>query len=281
MSKKKYNKQIEEIVDNLTLFDDQFMTRVFDQNKPATKRLISTILDKQVEIASVVGRDNLNNPVVKGRGVELDILAKDINGDYFNVEVQNEVSKASPQRARYYSATVDVRMLKEGEDFKEIKDSYVIFICKKDKFKRGKPIYMIERTFLDTNESFNDGNHIIYVNGEYEGEDAIGKLIHDLKCKDYKEMYYPELKEGVKHFKAKEGKEEMCESIENYAKQYASKERKEGEIKAKQAKQEGIAEGELKGIKMIIGLIKDKMITIEDAAERLDMSVEQLKKYMK
>jgi response regulator of citrate/malate metabolism len=83
-------------------------------------------------------------------------------------------------------------------------------------------------------------------------------------------MYYSELKEGVKHFKAKEGKEEMCESIENYAKQYANKERKEG-----------IAEGELKGVKMTIGLIQDGILTVEEAAKRLEISEEKLKEYMK
>jgi hypothetical protein len=142
-------------------------------------------------------------------------------------------------------------------------------------FKEGKAVYLIERKRVDTNESINDGNHIIYVNGEYEGNDAIGKLIHDLKCKDYKEMYYPELKEGVKHFKAKEGKEEMCESIENYAvkfaKQYAAKE-------TQRAKENGIAEGELK---TYINLIKDNILTIEEVAERLNMGVDQLKEHMK
>jgi hypothetical protein len=150
-------------------------------------------------------------------------------------------------------------MLNEGEDFKQIKDSYVIFICKKDMFKEGKAVYLIERKRVDTNESINDGNHIIYVNGEYEGNDAIGKLIHDLKCKDYKDMYYPELKEGVKHFKAKEGKEEMCESIENYA---------------KQAKENGKLE-------TYIGLIQDNILTVEEAAKRLEISEEQLKEHMK
>jgi transcriptional regulator GlxA family with amidase domain len=59
----------------------------------------------------------------------------------------------------------------------------------------------------------------------------------------------------------------MCESIENYAKQYASKERKEG-----------IAEGELK---TYINLIKDNILTIEEVADRLNMSVDQLQEYMK
>jgi hypothetical protein len=99
-------------------------------------------------------------------------------------------------------------------------------------------------------------------------------------------MYYSELKEGVKHFKAKEGKEEMCESIENYAvkfaKQYAAKEtrraKKEAELKAKQAKETGIAEGELK---TYINLLKDNILTVEEAAKRLEISEEKLKEYMK
>jgi transcriptional regulator GlxA family with amidase domain len=91
-------------------------------------------------------------------------------------------------------------------------------------------------------------------------------------------MYYSELKEGVKHFKAKEGKEEMCESIENYANKKVQRVKEEAELKAKQAKENGIAEGELK---TYINLIKDNILTIEEVAERLNMSVDQLKEYMK
>ena len=36
-------------------------------------------------------------------------------------------------------------MLKEGQEFKEIKDSYVIFIYDHDKFRKGLPFYHIQR----------------------------------------------------------------------------------------------------------------------------------------
>jgi hypothetical protein len=268
---KKYSKETEEIVDNLTLFDDQFMARVFDQNKEATQLLLSIILNQNVEIKTVEGQDDLKNPVIKGRGVKLDVLAKNTKGDYIDIEVQRDVSKASVQRARFYSAMVDSRMLKEGDDFKNIRDSIVLFICEKDKFKRGKAIYKIERKFLDNNDLFNDGNHIIYVNGEYDGNDALGKLIHDFKCKDYKEMYYKELREGVKYFKEEEGREEMCESIENYANK-----------KVQIAREEGKLEGRKNGrIEITISLINDGILTVEDAAKRLEISVEELESYMK
>ena len=52
---------------------------------------------------------------------------------------------------------------------------------------------------------FDEGSHIVYVNGEYKRNDEIGKLLHDSGCKESKDMYYPELAKGVRHFKEEEG----------------------------------------------------------------------------
>ena len=46
------------------------------------------------------------------------------------------------------------------------------------------------------NAPFGDGQEIIYVNGEYKGDDPIGRLVHDMWCKNADDMYYPELAEG-------------------------------------------------------------------------------------
>jgi hypothetical protein len=60
------------------------------------------------------------------------------------------------------------------------------------------------------------------VNGSYKGDDAIGRMMHDFGCKDSKDIYYPELAKGVKHFKEEEGgRKIMCEAVEKYAKSYA------------------------------------------------------------
>ena len=61
----------------------------------------------------------------------------------------------------------------------------------------------------ELNVRFQDGSHIVYVNGSYNGNDPIGKLIHDFKCKISKDMYYKELAESVKHFK-EEGGRSIC-----------------------------------------------------------------------
>ncbi len=159
---------------------------------------------------NVVGQREFQNPVVGGRNIRLDILAKDSVGKHYNVEVQKKPEGAHICRARFNSSMMDSRMLKEGQEFSELQDSYMVFIPQTDIFGYGIPIYTINRHFDEIDDWFDDGSHIIYVNGSYKGNDAVGKLMHDFGCKESKDMYYPELAKGVKHFKEEEGVERLC-----------------------------------------------------------------------
>ena len=107
-------------------------------------------------------------------------------------------------------------MLKEGQEFSELQDSYMVFITQTDIFDYGLPIYTINRHFEEIDDKFDDGSHIVYVNGSYKGNDAVGRLMHDFGCKKSEDIYYPELAKGVKHFK-EEGRKVMCEAVEKYA----------------------------------------------------------------
>ena len=216
------SRTVEQIVDGMSLFDDDLMSMVFDGNIEATELLLKIILKKDdIQVISVVGQRELQSPVVGGRDIRLDILAKDSTGKHYNVEVQQKAEGAHIRRARFNSSMMDSRMLRAGQEFSELQDSYMVFITRTDIFKRGIPIYTINRHFEETKELFDDGSHIIYVNGAYKGDDAIGNLLHDFACKESKDMYYPELAKGVKHFKEEGGRERMCEAVEKYAKDYA------------------------------------------------------------
>ena len=213
---------VEQIVDGLSLFDDDLMSMVFDGNIEATELLLKIILKKDdIQVISVVGQRELQSPVVGGRDIRLDILVKDSTGKHYNVEVQQKPEGAHIRRARFHSSMMDSRMLKAGQGFSELQDSYMVFITRTDIFKHGIPIYTINRHFEETKELFDDGSHIVYVNGNYKGDDTVGRLMHDFGCKEAKDMYYPELAKGVKHFKEEGGRERMCEAVEKYAKDYA------------------------------------------------------------
>lgn len=216
-------KKINLIVDSLTLFDDDLMGRVFDGNIEATELVLRIVLGRNIKVISVKGQQEIRNSKVGGRNIILDVHAIDVNGDEIDIEVQGNSEGAHVRRARYHSSMMDSGMLKEGQSFKELKDSYVIFIYKHDKFGKGLPLYHIDRYIGETEELFEDGSHIIYVNGNYKGNDAIGRLISDFHQTDFGNMYYSALARGVEHYKRiEEGRGNMCEAVERYAKEYAA-----------------------------------------------------------
>lgn len=268
---------VEEIVDNLTLFDDDLMSIVFDANIPATELMLKIILERNdIKVISVVGQKELKNPIVGGRNLRLDILAKDGQGEHFNVEVQRKNSGADERRARFHSSMIDSRMLKKKQDFKDLKDSYMIMITQNDYFGNGLPIYTVNRHIEELDTRFKDGAHIVYVNGSYRGNDPIGRLMHDFNCKKSKHMYHKELADGVKHFKEEGGRSVVCEAVEEYAKRKAEE---AAEAAAKTAAVKATVEDAVSyrmDKKMIINRLNEKYgITKEEAEKVYDFYAKQ------
>ena len=231
--KKQSCESVEKIVDNMTLFDDDLMSVVFDGNISATELMLKIILERNdIKVVNVIGQREIKNPIVGGRNLRLDILAQNGQGEYFNVEVQRKNSGANERRARFHSSMIDSRMLKKKQKFKELRDSYMIMITQNDYFGNGLPVYTVNRHIEELNTRFEDGSHIVYVNGSYKGNDPIGWLMHDFGCKKAKDMYHKELAVSMKHFKEEGGRKVMCEAVEKYARQKAKEAAIEAEIKA-------------------------------------------------
>lgn len=111
---------------------------------------------------------------------------------------------------------MDVENLDEKQDFDELPDTYIIFITENDYFNAGKPVYKVERKITTlNNKSFNDGNHIIYVNGQYRGNSPLGDLMHDFFCNEADDMYYGPLADKTRYLKKNtKGVDTMCEVME-------------------------------------------------------------------
>ena len=126
---------------------------------------------------------------------------RDSDGRPINVEIQRDNAGAGHRRARYYSSLIDANEDVGKDDYSDLVETYVIFITEDDTFKDGKPLHHIERTDQETGQAFDDGQHIIYVNGKYEGDDPIGHLMNDFRVSDPDEMYSEELAETVRQIK--------------------------------------------------------------------------------
>ena len=69
-------------------------------------------------------------------------------------------------------------------------------------------------------------SHIIYVNGEYKGNDAIGDLMHDFLCAEPDDMRYKLLAEKTSRFKKTDkGAKHMCKIMEEFAAEERADER--------------------------------------------------------
>ncbi len=238
------------------LLDDDFLTKCFEGDTASIELVLQIVLEKPdlkvLDVRTQVFVENLLN-----RSVRLDILATDSTGAKLNVEVQRSDKGAGRKRARYNSSMMDANLLKKGEDFDRLPETWVIFITENDVMGKGLPLYPIERCFLGTGERFEDGSHILYVNGAYRGDTPIGKLMHDFSCTDAADMYYGTLADRVRFFKeSKEGIEIMCRAMEDMRNQTL----KEGAINS--AKR----------------MLADGILTLEKIAEYAGLPLDEVKK---
>ena len=212
--------KVRQAVQKLRLMDDDFMRLCLQNNKPAVQLILRIILGKpNLEVQDVKTQMETKSPA--GRGVRFDVWARDGDAAY-NIEIEKSDAGASARRARYYCAMLDSGLLKPGADFDKLVESYVIFITEKDIFNEGRATYSYDRYCTETGKPLGDGSHIIYVNGRYRGEDAIGTLMSDFHCKNASQMVYTELAERVRYFKEDiMGEKKMCKIIEDYGKECA------------------------------------------------------------
>ena len=76
---------VNKLVDKLTLFDDDLMSRVFDKNIDATELVLRIILGRNIKVIRVEGQDELRNHEVGGRNITLDVHAVDVDGEEMNI----------------------------------------------------------------------------------------------------------------------------------------------------------------------------------------------------
>ncbi len=217
MTNKRIRKKHEEDLKKLKAFrlmDDDFMTACFDGHPECVELILRIIMEKPDLIVKEVKVQYFIKNLQK-RSVRLDVFATDSKGKKYNIEIQRDDKGAGAKRARFNSSLIDSKIMETGRDFEDLPETFVIFITEKDVLGEGRPLYHIERYILESEKLFNDKAHIIYVNGEYRGDNPLGHLMADFNCTEPSKMYYNKLKERVAYFKeTKEGAAIMCKAIE-------------------------------------------------------------------
>ncbi len=213
------------------LMDDIFMTMFFDGQNHLMELVLKIILNTDdLKVQQTKTQFEIHS--IGGRSARLDVLAIDSKGKHYNFEIQNADNGAIPKRARFNSAMLDATLLKKNDKYSDLPETYVIFFTKNDVLKGNLPIYNIERIITQNQQNFGDGEHIIYVNGSYNSNDALGKLVKDFQCKVPKEMNYNELAGRAKYLKYEEGATKMSDVFTEFVLKEKEKAMKEAKAEA-------------------------------------------------
>ena len=99
------------------------------------------------------------------RGVRFDAIIEDDQERFYDVEMQVVNQPGLGKRVRYYQAQIDQETLKKGEDYDDLRESYVIFFCAFDPCGQDRRLYQFHyyedddrRLRLPTN------SHVILIN---------------------------------------------------------------------------------------------------------------------
>ena len=265
---KKRQKSLERLR-RLRPMDDDFMRCIFKDDIPLAQFALRIIID-QADLIIIKCETQKDMKQLGGsRSISLDLYGTDSQDKKYDLEIQRAKSGADPHRARYHSSVLDIENLDASQNFNELPETYVIFFCEKDPFGQGLPLYHIDRTIRENGQEFQDGEHIIYVNGEFRDDSPIGKLIHDFNCADPDEMYFSLMAERTRYLKeSEEGINQMCEIFEEI--------REEGRI-------EGFEEGREEGsydraCSIALELLSKNSMTLEDISQVTQLPMEEVKK---
>ena len=113
------------------------------KNRPDTQKALLSAIDK--------------------RGVRLDAYLDD-GKTIYNIEMQTAEYGALPQRARLYQAHIDINQLERGQNFDELRPSYVIFICTFDPFGQSRYQYSFRNVCRETGEELQDEAYKLFFN---------------------------------------------------------------------------------------------------------------------
>ena len=118
--------------DELTFSDDWMFKKVLE-DPGVCAELIERLLHIRVNHVEYPALEKVIAPYYTSKGVRLDVYIKD-SDKVIDIEIQSYPMEALGKRIRYYESMLNMDSLMKGQDYVQLKDSYILFICKDDPF---------------------------------------------------------------------------------------------------------------------------------------------------
>jgi len=140
---------LEEKWENATIANNFIFYKVMRNNPDVCQELLEILLEFKIERIEMSQEEEINVDF-GSKGIRMDVYAKDAGGQkVYNIELQAKDTKELPERARYYQGVMDVDLLKSGQDYKDLKTTFIVFICVDDIFEKGLAKYTFENLCVE------------------------------------------------------------------------------------------------------------------------------------
>ncbi len=241
------------------------------------KLFLEALLGRPIERIVYVSKEETISDELVWHGIRLDVYMKDESGTIYNIEMEAASRGKIPHRVRFYQGTMDRRVLETSKDYRELPDSFIIFVCDFDYFGGGLAVYK-RKTVLEGCEDipYEDGSHVYVLNSKYQKGNADPAILEFLRCireNDVDYEYESELMQAVcpaiKDIRNDEKKEASYVTMQMYI---ADEKRI--------AREEGMKEGHFKSVlDNISNLVKTTNWTIERAMDALNIPKDERTQY--
>jgi len=282
---------------------NDLMFRLCAKNISWCEELLRTVLeDEKLTVEENAVQYDLLNP--SRRSVVLDAKCRLGSGCLVNIEVQTGSEGDHQRRVRFHSSLMTAEASRPKMEFDSIPDICVVYICEFDIFGYNKPIYRVDRVLRGLGRVLDNGYTEIYINALARDNSKISRLMELFVNRDaYNFEEFAEISKIKNYFlNTRKGQEEMDSALEDLFKGSLAKVKEEAIAQGireglaqgkKEGLAQGIAEGKKEGIAQglaqgkkegiiytFINLVKDGLISLNEACRRADISEEDFKAFM-
>lgn len=251
----------EKAFENLQLKDD-FMFGVIMRNPKYCKPFLERILNISISRIEYPDVQRIIDLSKDSKSVRLDIFVEDGKNTVYNIEMQTGGKANLPKRTRYYQGMIDLSILEKGENYKDLKQCFIIFVCTFDLFGEGRHIYTFENRCIENFElGLGDDTTKIFLNTKGTIDDVtpdMKKLLDYIDGKQPKDNFTKEL----------DGAVQSVRNNEKWRLDYMTLQMKYDE-KFEEGRQEGKLEGRI--------LTLDELgYSVSEIAEKLNQKQEKV-----
>ena len=264
--------KFKEYIKKLNPIDDIIFSKMAE-NKEFCEEILRVFLqDSYLKVLNNKSQYAITN--IDRRSVILDAYCELRDGKRVNIEVQNADNVNHQKRVRYYSSVLTTSLMKKGENFDNVPEVCMIYICNFDVFRENKSLYLIKRVIDGSNTEVDNGLKEIYISANISDGSALSELMEVFTKDDCYSDNFPITSKMKYDFKyVKEGNK-MTDAMKEI---YEIFEEESKDVWIKEGRKEGIKEG---AINILLTLVKDGIISIEEAAKRANISVSKFEKYL-